>query len=79
MYPATPEDGLAVQVSETEYAVPCATVMLKLDVAEFTGELESVTVNANDDVPTVVGTPVISPELLSAKPAGNEPDDTLQL
>lgn len=53
--------------------------MLKLDVAEFTGELESVTVNANDDVPTVVGTPVISPELLSAKPAGNEPDDTLQL
>jgi hypothetical protein len=43
-------------------------------VAFCTGELESVASIANEDVPAVVGVPLIWPELLSASPAGREPE-----
>jgi hypothetical protein len=52
---------------------PAATVILRFAVAFCTGELESVTLTVNEDVPAVVGVPLIWPELLSVRPAGKEP------
>lgn len=57
----------------------CAIVMLKFAVAAFAGELESVTLTVNEEVSAVVGTPVMSPLVLSAKPVGNAPDETVQV
>jgi len=53
--------------------------MLRFAVALCAGELESVTLTVNEDVPVVVGVPLICPELLSVRPAGNEPEVTDQL
>jgi hypothetical protein len=47
--------------------------MLRLVEALCAGELESVTFTVNDDVPAVVGVPLICPELLRVNPAGNAP------
>ena len=51
-----------------------AIEMLRFAVALSTGELESLTVTVNEEVPGVVGVPLICPELLSASPAGREPE-----
>ena len=53
-----------------------AIVMLKLPDPLSAGELESLTLTVNEDVPGVVGVPLICPELLSVKPAGREPELT---
>jgi hypothetical protein len=55
------------------------TVMLRLAVAVCAGELESVTLTVNEEVPAVVGVPLITPEVLSVRPAGNEPELTDQV
>jgi hypothetical protein len=85
---------LAVSVAEYELLVcllgsevvvictgvtPAATVILRFAVAFCAGELESVASIANEDVPAVVGVPLIWPELLSASPAGREPETKDQL
>jgi hypothetical protein len=49
-------------------------VILRLAVALCTGELESLTFTVNDDVPAVVGVPLIWPEVLRVRPAGREPE-----
>lgn len=49
--------------------------MLNVAVAVFAGELESVTFTVNDELPAVVGTPVMSPPVLSVKPAANAPEE----
>ena len=59
--------------------VDAATVMLRFAVALCAGELVSVTLTVNEDVPAVVGVPPICPEALSAKPAGRVPELTDQL
>ena len=53
--------------------------MLRLAVALCAGELESVTLTANEEVPAVVGVPLICPELLKVRPAGREPELSDQL
>jgi len=50
--------------------------ILRFAVALCDGEVESATLTVNDDVPAVVGVPLICPELLSVKPAGREPELT---
>ena len=55
------------------------TVMLRFAVALCAGELESVTLTVNEEVPAVVGVPLICPEPLSVKPAGREPEVSDQL
>ena len=50
-----------------------ATAILRLAVAFCAGEVESLTVTVNDDVPAAVGVPLIWPALLSVKPPGREP------
>lgn len=77
MYPATPDEGLAVQVSETECAAPWTIVILKLAVAVLAGELESLTFTPKGNVPEEVGTPVISPELFKSRPPGKAPEEML--
>jgi hypothetical protein len=47
--------------------------ILRFAVALCDGEVESATLTVNDDVPAVVGVPLICPELLSVKPVGREP------
>ena len=56
-----------------------AMVMLRVAVALCAGELLSVTFTVNEDVPAVVGVPLICPELLSVKPVGKEPELSDQL
>jgi hypothetical protein len=55
------------------------TVMLKLAVALCAGLLVSATFTPNDDVPVEVGVPLILPEPLKDKPAGNDPEAKDQL
>ena len=55
------------------------TVILRFPVALCVGELESVTFTVNEEVPAVVGVPLICPELLSVRPAGKLPELTDQL
>jgi hypothetical protein len=49
-------------------------VIVKLAVAVCAGELESVTLTVTEEVPVVVGVPLIAPEMLSVRPAGKEPE-----
>ena len=56
-----------------------AIVMLRFAVALCAGELESVTCTVNENVPALVGKPLICPELLRLKPVGREPELTDQL
>ena len=56
-----------------------ATVKFKLAVAVFGGDAESVTLTAKDDVSSVVGVPLIWPELLRFRPAGSDPEVIDQL
>ena len=49
-------------------------VILRLAAALCTGEVESLTFTVNDDVPAVVGVPLIWPEVLRVRPAGREPE-----
>jgi hypothetical protein len=53
-------------------------VMLKFPDAFSTGELESVTLTVNDEVPVALGVPLIWPEPLRLKPAGSDPELTDQ-
>jgi hypothetical protein len=53
--------------------------MLKFAVVLSTGELESITLTVNDEVPVVVGVPLIWPEPLRLKPAGSDPELTDQV
>ena len=48
-------------------------VMSKFPDALCTGELESFTLTANEELPAAVGMPLICPEPLSVRPAGREP------
>jgi hypothetical protein len=59
--------------------VPPVTVMLRLTVALCAGELESLTLTVNEEFPTLVGVPVISPPLLRLRPVGKDPDDIDQV
>ena len=60
--------------------VPEAAIgILRFAVAVCAGELESVTLTVNEDVPAVVGVPLTCPEALNVKPAGSEPELTDQL
>jgi hypothetical protein len=79
LYPVTPEDGLAVQFNVTEWPEPADTVMLKLAVALVAGEPESVTLTVKLEDPDAVGVPEIVPPAESVKPAGNEPEEMLQV
>ena len=54
-------------------------VMLRFPIALCAGELESVTLTVNEEVPAVAGVPLIWPELLSVRPAGREPELSDQL
>jgi hypothetical protein len=56
-----------------------AIAMLKFAVVLSTGELESITLTVNDEVPVVVGVPLIWPEPLRLKPAGSDPELTDQV
>jgi len=56
-----------------------ATTILRFAVALCIGELESVTLTTKEDVPGVVGVPLIWPELLSVSPAGKEPEEIDQV
>jgi len=47
--------------------------MLRLAVALCKGELESVTLTVNDEVPDAVGVPETWPEGERVSPGGNEP------
>jgi hypothetical protein len=58
---------------------PPATVTLRLAVAVCAGVLESVTFTLKENDPVAVGVPLIWPELLNVKPAGNAPDATVQV
>ena len=49
------------------------TVKLRFAVALCAVELESVTFTVNEEVPAVVGVPLICPVALSANPAGKAP------
>jgi hypothetical protein len=49
-------------------------LILRFAVSFSAGELESVALIVNEDVPAVVGVPLIWPELLSVSPAGREPE-----
>ena len=55
------------------------TVMLRFAVALSAGELESVTFTVNEEVPAVVGVPLICPEPFTVRPAGREPELNDQL
>ena len=55
------------------------TVMFRFAVALCAGELESFTFTVNEEVPAVVGVPLICPELPSVRPAGREPELSDQL
>ena len=55
------------------------TLILRLAAMLCAGELESIRLTVNENVPAAVGVPLICPELLSAKPAGREPELTDQL
>ena len=81
LYPVTPDDGLAVQFSNTEWALPAATVMLNDWVAACAvGAVESVTFAVKLNDPAVVGVPEIVPlAAASVRPAGNAPELMFQL
>ena len=49
-------------------------VILRFVVALCAGELESVALTVNAEVPAVVGVPLICPELLRVSPAGKPPE-----
>jgi hypothetical protein len=53
--------------------------MLKLAVALVAGEPESVTFTVKLEDPVAVGVPVIVPPAESVKPAGNDPEEMLQV
>jgi hypothetical protein len=53
--------------------------MLRFAVLVSAGELESVIFTVNDDVPAVIGVPIICPALLNVSPTGNAPEDIDQL
>ena len=55
------------------------TAILRSAVRLFAGELESVRLTVNGNVPTAVGVPMICPEPLSVRPVGREPELTDQL
>ena len=69
VWPAGSED-VVICTGVTE----AVTTMLRFAVAVCAGELESVTFTVNEEVPAVVGVPLICPELLSVKPAGKVPE-----
>jgi len=48
--------------------------MLKFADAFCAGELESVTLTANEEVLGVIGVPLICPEPFNVKPCGKEPE-----
>ena len=68
-------DGATVNAGE----LAAAMTKLKLMVAVFGEELESVTLTVKEEVPAAVGVPLITPLPLSVKTAGNEPEATDQL
>ena len=61
--------------------IVAAAVIVILKFADVlpTGELESLTLTVNDEVPVVLGVPLIWPEPLRLKPAGKDPDLTDQV
>lgn len=60
--------------------VPEAAIgMMKFAAALCAGELESVTLMANEYVPAVIGVPLIWPEEFSVSPAGKDPELADQL
>ena len=61
------------------FVAPAVIVMLRFAVELAAGELESLTATVNEDVPAVVGVPLMRPALLSVKPAGSDPELTDQL
>jgi len=65
-------------VTETGGTV-AAIVSVKALLALAFGEEESWTVTVNVAEPTAVGTPESAPAVLSVKPAGRVPDETLQV
>jgi len=81
LYPVTPDDGLAVQFSNTEWALLAATVMLNDWVAVCAvGAVESVTFAVKLNDPVVVGVPEIVPlAAASVRPAGKAPEVMFQL
>ena len=56
-----------------------AIVILKFADALSTRELESLTLTVNDEVPVVLGVPLIWPGPLRLKPAGKDPELTNQV
>ena len=63
-----------VEVVTCTGVTEAVTVMLRFPVALCAGELESVTFTVNEELPAVVGVPLICPELLSVNPAGKLPE-----
>ena len=53
--------------------------IVRLAVALCTGEVESLTFTVKEEVPAVVGVPLIWPEVLRVRPAGREPELSDQL
>ena len=73
--PTDPPGNVGVVI--VSVAVAACTVIDSL--AEATCCAASCTCTVNEDVPAVVGVPLICPELPSVKPAGREPELTDQL
>jgi len=69
VWPAASED-----VETCTGGTEAEVVMLRFAVMLCAGELESVRVTVNENVPTAVGVPLICPELLSVRPDGREPE-----
>ena len=82
---AASEDEYAVFVTppgneEVAMCTGAAVIaILRFAVALCAAELASLTATVNDDVPAVVGVPLICPALLSVSPAGSEPELTDQV
>ena len=49
-------------------------LILRLAVALCAGEVESLTLTVKEEVPAVVGVPLIWPEVLRVSPADREPE-----
>jgi hypothetical protein len=54
-------------------------VILRLLVVLCAGELESATFKVKEDIPEVVGVPLIVPAVLNVKPADKAPEEIDQL
>ncbi len=74
LYPLAAGEGLAVQVSNTEWSAPATIVIVKLAVfVSAVGVVESFTLIVTAKEPDAVGTPESVPEELRVRPAGNAP------